>query len=187
MKMNGFVIAGNVISTKLRNKCKKMQMYVVRNILSNKANCTSAGFSLCWTYGALQNSSFSRSTIATKSNIFRIHHHVLGHLQTQRWWPPVNRTFAKGLLPDTRNCGLRLRRECWERFPRHWLQRKPLVSDPGMPTARGSRTCRDACRDHVGAVAGKTFPAFPANAQPTILRIWYEAYVCIIFHACTHN
>ena len=23
--------------------------------------------------------------------------------------------------------------ECRERFPHHWLQRKPLVSDPGMP------------------------------------------------------
>ena len=28
--------------------------------------------------------------------------------------------------------GLHMRRECRERFPRHWLQRKPLVSDPGM-------------------------------------------------------
>ena len=37
-----------------------------------------------------------------------------------------------GLLPDTQNCGLRRRRECRERFPRHRLQRKPLVSDPGM-------------------------------------------------------
>ena len=37
-----------------------------------------------------------------------------------------------GLLPDTQNCGLRKRRECRERFPRHRLQRKPLVSDPGM-------------------------------------------------------
>ena len=37
-----------------------------------------------------------------------------------------------GLLPDTQNCGLRMRRECRERFPRHRLQRKPLVSDPGM-------------------------------------------------------
>ena len=34
-----------------------------------------------------------------------------------------------GLLPDTLNCGLRMRRKC---FPRHRLQRKPLVSDPGM-------------------------------------------------------
>ena len=25
-----------------------------------------------------------------------------------------------------------MRLECWERFPRHWFQRKLLVSDPGM-------------------------------------------------------
>ena len=37
-----------------------------------------------------------------------------------------------GLLPDTQNRGLRMRRECRERFPQHRLQRKPLVSDPGM-------------------------------------------------------
>ena len=37
-----------------------------------------------------------------------------------------------GLLPDTYNYGLRMCRECWERFPRQRLQRKPLVSDPGM-------------------------------------------------------
>ena len=40
--------------------------------------------------------------------------------------------FVYGPLPDTHNCGLRMRRECRERFPRHWLQRKPLVSDPDM-------------------------------------------------------
>ena len=32
-----------------------------------------------------------------------------------------------GLLPDTYNCGLRMSRECWERFPR-----PPRVSDPDM-------------------------------------------------------
>ena len=37
-----------------------------------------------------------------------------------------------GLLPDTQNCGLRMRRECQERFPRHQLKRKLLVSDPSM-------------------------------------------------------
>ena len=37
-----------------------------------------------------------------------------------------------GLLPNTQNCGLRMRRECREGFPRHKLQRKPLVSDPDM-------------------------------------------------------
>ena len=41
-------------------------------------------------------------------------------------------TKAMGLLPDTQNRGLLMRRECRERFPHHRLQRKPLVSDPGM-------------------------------------------------------
>ena len=50
---------------------------------------------------------------------------------------------SMGLLPDTQNCGLRMHQECRERFPRHQLQRKPLVSDPGMRHG----TCRDACRD----------------------------------------
>ena len=39
---------------------------------------------------------------------------------------------AMGLLPDTQNYGLHMRRECRERFPCHRLQRKTLVSDPGM-------------------------------------------------------
>ena len=37
-----------------------------------------------------------------------------------------------GLLPDTQNCGLCMHREYRERFPRHRLQTKPLVSDPDM-------------------------------------------------------
>ena len=46
---------------------------------------------------------------------------------------PNRKTFmSMGLLPDTQKCGLCMRRECWERFPRHWFQRKLLVSDPGM-------------------------------------------------------
>ena len=36
------------------------------------------------------------------------------------------------LLPDTQNCALRMRWECRERFPRHRLQSKPLLSDPGV-------------------------------------------------------
>ena len=39
---------------------------------------------------------------------------------------------SMGLLPDTQNCGLRIRRECRERLSYHRLQRKPLVSDPDM-------------------------------------------------------
>ena len=37
-----------------------------------------------------------------------------------------------GLLRDAQNCGLCMRRECRECFPRNRLQRKPPVSDPGM-------------------------------------------------------
>ena len=73
-----------------------------------------------------------------------------------------------GHLPDTYNYGLRMHRECRERFPRHWLQMKPLVSDPGMHYG----TCRDVCQDRWPTVAGKTFPAFPAHAKPAILFIW---------------
>ena len=40
--------------------------------------------------------------------------------------------YSMDFLPDTQNCGLRMRRECRERFPRHRLQRKRLVNDPDM-------------------------------------------------------
>ena len=82
------------------------------------------------------------------------------------------------LLLDTYNCGLRMCQECRERFPRHRLQRKPLVSDPGMH--------HGTCVTHVPrcmsgsltqpAVVGKAFPAFPMHAQSAILRIWQEAH-----------
>ena len=46
-------------------------------------------------------------------------------------------------------------------------------------TAHAWRTYRDACRDRwlaifFKSVAGKTTPAFPAHAQPAILRIWLK-------------
>ena len=47
---------------------------------------------------------------------------------------------------------------------------------PAYITVRAWRTCRDACRDPQPAVAGKTFPAFPAHAQPAIVCIWQEAH-----------
>ena len=37
-----------------------------------------------------------------------------------------------GLLPDMLYYVLHMRQECREHFPRHRLQRKPLVSNPGM-------------------------------------------------------
>ena len=41
-------------------------------------------------------------------------------------------SLSMNLLPDTYNYGLHMQREWWEHFPHHWLQRKPLVNDPGM-------------------------------------------------------
>ena len=46
--------------------------------------------------------------------------------------------YLMGLLPEIAfNCVLRMCRECRERFPRHRLQRKPLISDPGMHNGGG--------------------------------------------------
>ena len=44
----------------------------------------------------------------------------------------IQHWLTMGLLPDTKNYGLRMRRKCRERFLCHRLQRKPLVSDPGL-------------------------------------------------------
>ena len=65
-----------------------------------------------------------------------------------------------------------MRRECRERFPRLRVERKPLVSDPGMhvthvPLCMSGSLTRDGWEN---------FPAFPAHAQPAILRIWQEAH-----------
>ena len=52
---------------------------------------------------------------------------------------------------------------------------------PACITARAWRTCRDACRDRLPAVTGKTFPAFPAHAhaqicvsgkRPMVIQVW---------------
>ena len=48
----------------------------------------------------------------------------------ESWWSIEAETM--GLLPNTKNCGLHMRQDCRERFPRHRLQRKPPVSDSGM-------------------------------------------------------
>ena len=50
-------------------------------------------------------------------------------------------SFKMGFLPYTKNYALRMRRGCRKRFPRHRLQKKPLVSDPGMH--------QDTCVTHV--------------------------------------
>ena len=69
-----------------------------------------------------------------------------------------------------------------EWFPSHRLQRKPLVSDPGMYNSTSLRHVRYAravpwCMSgSLTRGGGENVPAFPAHAQPTILRIWQGAH-----------
>ena len=92
-----------------------------------------------------------------------------------------------GLLPDTWNCGLCMRRECREPFPRHRLQWKPLISDPGMH--------HGTCVTHVpwcmsGSLTrggGENVPGIPGACTtrnfaylvrgPWLLMLWHLAYM----------
>ena len=50
-------------------------------------------------------------------------------------------------------------------FPAADLKGNGYLAISACITARASRRCRDACRDCLTAVAGKTFPAFPVQAH----------------------
>ena len=72
---------------------------------------------------------------------------------------------------------------------------KHELAIPACITTRASRTWRDACRDCLPAVAGKTFPAFPAHAHPQfdvfgkrpIVQDWSVPYrVCSFSHRSFH-
>ena len=100
--------------------------------------------------------------------------------------------FAIGNLLDKQNCTLRMRRECRERFPRHRLQSKPLVSDPDMhhgTCATHVPWCMAESLTHGG---GENVPGIPgacatrnftylARGPCTVIKgIWssYDQYTC---------
>ena len=60
-----------------------------------------------------------------------------------------------------------MRQECRERFPRHRLQRKPLVSDPTCITTRASLT-------HGG---GENVPVIPG--QLNAINVSYEVALAV--------
>ena len=81
-----------------------------------------------------------------------------------------------GLFPDTQNVDCACAGNARNVFPRRRLQRKPLVSDPGMH--------HGTCVTHVpwcmsGSLTrggGENVPGIPGACAPTILRIWQEAH-----------
>ena len=81
-----------------------------------------------------------------------------------------------GLLPDMENCWCACAGNAGNVSP------PPRVNDPDMlhgtyGHARATIHARIANpRLPLKAVVGKTLPAFPAHAQPAILRIWQEAH-----------
>ena len=70
-----------------------------------------------------------------------------------------------------------MRRECQERFVRHRLQKKLLVSAPGMHHGTYMTHVPLCMSRSLTSGGGETFPAFPAHAQPAILRIWPIVWV----------
>ena len=88
---------------------------------------------------------------------------------------PISQQFGMGLLTETQNCGLRIRRECRERFPR---QRKPLFSDPVMhhgTFVTHVQWCMSGSLTHCG---GEDVFGNPG----AILRIWQEAHARLMHH-----
>ena len=69
-----------------------------------------------------------------------------------------------------------MRRECRERFPRHQLQRKPLVSEPGMH--HGTRVMHVPSHMSGSLTRGgeENVPGIPGALQPAILRVCQEAH-----------
>ena len=63
-------------------------------------------------------------------------------------------------------------------FPRHRLQRKPLVSDTGMHPGKFA-TARVLMHVGIANPRWQEKPAFPAHGQRAILRIWLEAHATV--------
>ena len=73
-----------------------------------------------------------------------------------------------------------MRRECREPFPRHRLQREPLVNDLDMHHGTCVTHMPWCMSGSLTRGGGETFPAFLAHAQPAILCIWQEAHGIMI-------
>ena len=78
---------------------------------------------------------------------------------TSSWYTACE---GMGLLPDTWNCGLRMFRECRERYPRQRLQKKPLVSDPSMHHGTCDTHVPCCMSGSLNRGGGENFPDIPS-------------------------
>ena len=104
---------------------------------------------------------------------------------------------SHGPLARYVNCGLRMCRECRERFPHQRLQRKPLVSDPGLhhgtcvmhwPWCMSGSLTRDggenvhgipgtcATRNFTYLSRGPPPQTTPKQRTPSTMRTWVLTY-----------
>ena len=95
--------------------------------------------------------------------------------------PCFHKYSTMGLLPDTTNCVLRMHRLCRKRFPRHQVQRKPLISYPGMHHGTCATHVPWCMSESLTRGGGKNVPGLPnacANRNFTYLaRVpWSRPY-----------
>ena len=76
-----------------------------------------------------------------------------------------------------------MRRECQERFTRHRLQKKPLLSYPGMHHGTCVTYVPWCMSGSLTRGGGETLPAFPTHAQPSLWRIWQEVHAWRCFNS----
>ena len=69
-----------------------------------------------------------------------------------------------------------MRRGCLERFPRHWLQRNPLVSDPGMHHGTWVTRVSWCMSQSLTRDGGENVPGIPGARVAVISGIYQEAH-----------
>ena len=90
-----------------------------------------------------------------------------------------------GLLPNTQNCGLRMRRECRERFPRIEFKGNRLLAIPACITAR------EQLMGSLTRGGGENVPGIPgacATRYCTYLArcpLWHSLLFCVAQQECT--
>ena len=80
------------------------------------------------------------------------------------------------VLPDTLNCGLRMRGNAGNVFRTHRLQRKPLVSDHGMHHGTCVTHVPSCMSGSLTCGGGENVPGILGACAPAILRVWQEAH-----------